>query len=227
MKKFFIIFITSLLFILGNSLLVMAKREDPGAFLKRMFSEGSQELEKEKSDEGRACVTKKFIQSAINIPEIGLRALGSFAKSFPPQEKKEYIERFAEYFLRSRAVNVLADSSGAGFKEDSRINHDVNNVQLLGKVLGIMSLTGQSSYDVSFSMRWEEAKNKWIIHNLGPKGSSGAVEAYRMEFSGCIREDLEQSAKNLNDYLDCRLKGRNKKDCACKGKQLSARQGDD
>ena len=98
MKKFYkYFFIVALSFIFfENSFAVQ-----PYKFVQQTADEASEALNKRLSKEEKMEKLKVIAKKAVDIKGIGYYSLGKHRKGLAEKEKKEYIEIFEEYFLKS------------------------------------------------------------------------------------------------------------------------------
>jgi ABC-type transporter MlaC component len=185
-----------------------AQREDPGAFLEKMFAEGSQELQKHKTQEERISFVQEFISKVLNIQGIGIRALGSLAKKISPEQKIEFDARFIQYFLKcNRIISELAKSSEIAFECD---RHKKNIKGDTAQVSGKMYLSGKS-YEAWFGTEWDKERTIWVVQNTSAENLDSVVSTYRSEFNDFV--NCYNPGKVINEYLDCRLRGGSEAEC--------------
>ena len=94
-NKYFFIIILSFIFF-ENSFAIQ-----PYEFVQQTADEASEALNKRLSKEEKMEKLKVIAKKAVDIKGIGYYSLGKHRKGLAEKEKKEYIEIFEEYFLKS------------------------------------------------------------------------------------------------------------------------------
>ena len=97
-KKFFFFFL--LIFInfiyIKNSFAI-----DPYSFVQETADRASEALNKRQSKEEKMEILKTIAKETVDIRGIGFYSLGKHRKNMTNQEKKEYLDIFEKYFLKS------------------------------------------------------------------------------------------------------------------------------
>lgn len=221
MKKFLTMLLVILFFFSGNISSVLAGREDPGVFIKRMLLEASQARKEKKSSEEKRLVVEEFVKRAMDLRGIAMRALGgNLARELSSEQKAEYFSLFLEYFLKYNSnIDSLVEASSVTFNESSRTCTGNDYVQIFG-----IMLSKDSECKVWFGVQWEPSRDTWVISNSGVQGLDNTVVIYQTEFNAfVINGNPKRSVEAINSYLKCRLQSCGIEEC--KSKQLAARRG--
>ena len=115
-KKFFFFFL--LIFInfiyIKNSFAI-----DPYSFVQETADRASEALNKRQSKEEKMEILKTIAKETVDIRGIGFYSLGKHRKNMTNQEKKEYLDIFEKYFLKSFSSR-LAEYTDPRIRVDSQ-----------------------------------------------------------------------------------------------------------
>ena len=115
-KKFFFFFL--LIFInfiyIKNSFAI-----DPYSFVQETADRASEALNKRQSKEEKMEILKTIAKETVDIRGIGFYSLGKHRKNMTNQEKKEYLEIFNKYFLKTFSSR-LAEYTDPRIRVDSQ-----------------------------------------------------------------------------------------------------------
>ena len=115
-KKFFFFFL--LIFInfiyIKNSFAI-----DPYSFVQETADRASEALNKRQSKEEKMEILKMIAKETVDIKGIGFYSLGKHRKIMTNQEKKEYLDIFEKYFLKSFSSR-LAEYTDPRIRVDSQ-----------------------------------------------------------------------------------------------------------
>ena len=115
-KKYFLFFL--LIFInfiyIKNSFAI-----DPYSFVQKTADKASEALNKRQSKEEKMEILKTIAQETVDIRGIGFYSLGKHRKNMSDQKKKEYLEIFSKYFLKTFSSR-LAEYTDPRIRVDSQ-----------------------------------------------------------------------------------------------------------
>ena len=115
-KKYFFFFL--LVFInfiyINNSFAI-----DPYSFVQETADRASEALNKRQSKEEKMEILKTIAKETVDIRGIGFYSLGKHRKNMSDQKKKEYLEIFSKYFLKTFSSR-LAEYTDPKIRVDSQ-----------------------------------------------------------------------------------------------------------
>ena len=115
-KKFFFFF---LLIIINFIYIKNSFAIDPYSFVQETADKASEALKKRQSKEEKMEILKTIAKEAVDIRGIGFYSLGKHRKNMTNQEKKEYLDIFEKYFLKSFSSR-LAEYTDPKIRVDSQ-----------------------------------------------------------------------------------------------------------
>ena len=116
MKKFFTIFLFSLLFLTNIS---YSFSIEPDVFVQSTVSKAAETLGGKFTKEERVEKLKKIAEEAVDIRGIGFYSLGSYRKGLNKDQLNTYEKVFREYFLKSFSSR-LAEYSNPEIEVNSK-----------------------------------------------------------------------------------------------------------
>ena len=127
---------------------------EPDIFVQSTVNRASQALNNKYSKEEKIQRLKDIAKETVDINGIGFYTLGSYRKEISNDQKKEYINLFEQYFLKTFASRLA---------EYSNPEIQVNSKEVLNK-----NYTMVSSILVATEKR-PEVKIKWRIYTKNPE----------------------------------------------------------
>tara|TARA_Y100000748_G_scaffold199319_1_gene167056 strand:- start:228 stop:830 length:603 start_codon:yes stop_codon:yes gene_type:complete len=196
-QKYFIRFFQ--FFILFNVLTLKSFSLEPQKFVQNVVDQASNVLTKSYTKEQKIEKLKALAKKTVDIKGIGYYSLGAHRKSLSDSKKKEYIEVFEKYFLKSFSSR-LAEYS------DPKIN--VENQKKLNEKYTMVSSTLMATDEKP------EVKINWRIITKNPddpliidvviEGVSLA-KVQKEEFNSIIQSNdgnIEALLKNLKEFVN-------------------------
>ncbi len=92
---------------------------DPYSFIQETADRASEALNKRQSKEEKMEILKTIAKETVDIKGIGFYSLGKHRKNMSDQKKKEYLEIFTKYFLKTFASR-LAEYTDPRIRVDSQ-----------------------------------------------------------------------------------------------------------
>ena len=194
MKKFFTIFLFSLLFLTNIS---YSFSIEPDVFIQSTVSKAAETLGGKYSKEERVEKLKKIAEEAVDIRGIGLYSLGSHRKGLNKDQLNTYEKVFREYFLKSFSSRLA---------EYSNPEIEVNSKKKLNENYTIVSSTL-----VATDTR-PEVKIEWRVYTKNPENllirdliieGLSLARTQKEEFSSIINSNdgkIEALIQNLSDF---------------------------
>ena len=195
-KKFFFFFL--LIFInfiyIKNSFAI-----DPYSFVQETADRASEALNKRQSKEEKMEILKTIAKETVDIRGIGFYSLGKHRKNMTNQEKKEYLDIFEKYFLKSFSSR-LAEFT------DPRISV-VSQKKLNDKYTMVSSILLATEDKPELKIDWRvvtKDPNNPLIIDVVIEGVSLA-KVQKEEFNSIIQSndgDMNALFKNLKDFVE-------------------------
>ena len=194
MKKFFTIFLFSLLFLTNIS---YSFSIEPDVFIQSTVSKAAETLGGKFTKEERVEKLKKIAEEAVDIRGIGLYSLGSHRKGLDKDQLNNYEKVFREYFLKSFSSRLA---------EYSNPEIEVNSKKKLNENYTIVSSTL-----VATNTR-PEVKIEWRVYTKNPENllirdliieGLSLARTQKEEFSSIINSNdgkIEALIQNLSDF---------------------------
>ena len=194
MKKFFTIFLFSLIFLTNIS---YSFSIEPDVFVQSTVSKAAETLGGKFTKEERVEKLKKIAEEAVDIRGIGLYSLGSHRKGLDKDQLNNYEKVFREYFLKSFASRLA---------EYSNPEIEVNSKKKLNENYTIVSSTL-----VATNTR-PEVKIEWRVYTKNPENllirdliieGLSLARTQKEEFSSIINSNdgkIEALIQNLSDF---------------------------
>ena len=194
MKKFFTIFLFSLLFLTNIS---YSFSIEPDVFVQSTVSKAAETLGGKFTKEERVEKLKKIAEKAVDIRGIGFYSLGSHRKGLNKDQLNTYEKVFREYFLKSFSSRLA---------EYSNPEIEVNSKKKLNENYTIVSSTlvaTDTRPEVKIEWRvYTKNPEKLLIRDLIIEGLSLA-RTQKEEFSSIINSNdgkIEALIQNLSDF---------------------------
>ena len=195
-KKFFFFFL--LIFInfiyIKNSFAI-----DPYSFVQETADRASEALNKRQSKEEKMEILKMIAKETVDIKGIGFYSLGKHRKNMTNQEKKEYLDIFEKYFLKSFSSR-LAEYT------DPRIRV-VSQKKLNDKYTMVSSILLATEDKPELKIDWRvitKDPNNPLIIDVVIEGVSLA-KVQKEDFYSIIQSndgDMNALFKNLKDFVE-------------------------
>ena len=194
MKKFFTIFLFSLIFLTNIS---YSFSIEPDVFVQSTVSKAAETLGGKFTKEERVEKLKKIAEEAVDIRGIGLYSLGSHRKGLDKDQLNNYEKVFREYFLKSFSSRLA---------EYSNPEIEVNSKKKLNENYTIVSSTL-----VATDIR-PEVKIEWRVYTKNPENllirdliieGLSLARTQKEEFSSIINSNdgkIEALIQNLSDF---------------------------
>ena len=199
MKKNFLIFFTSFLFLflfLNNA---TANSSDPEKFIQEIVDEAKKILVKTNSAEYKAEKLTEIALVTVDIKGVGLYTLGSYRKNLTEEQKKKYSSLFKKYFLKT-FVSRLTDYSEP--KIDV-ISSEKKNEKYT--IVSSILLATDKKPEVKIDWRvYTKNPNKPLIRDLIIEGLSLA-RTQKEEFSSIIESndgDINALFNKLREFIN-------------------------
>ena len=194
MKKFFTIFLFSLIFLTNIS---YSFSIEPDVFVQSTVSKAAETLGGKFTKEERVEKLKKIAEEAVDIRGIGFYSLGSHRKGLNKDQLNTYEKVFREYFLKSFSSRLA---------EYSNPEIEVNSKKKLNENYTIVSSTlvaTDTRPEVKIEWRvYTKNPEKLLIRDLIIEGLSLA-RTQKEEFSSIINSNdgkIEALIQNLSDF---------------------------
>ena len=196
-QKYFIRFFQ--FFILFNVLTLKSFSLEPQKFVQNVVDQASNVLTKSYTKEQKIEKLKALAKKTVDIKGIGYYSLGAHRKSLSDSKKKEYIEVFEKYFLKSFSSR-LAEYS------DPKIN--VENQKKLNEKYTMVSSTLMATDEKP------EVKINWRIITKNPDNpliidvvieGVSLAKVQKEEFNSIIQNNdgnIEALLKNLKEFVN-------------------------
>ena len=194
MKKFFTIFLFSLIFLTNIS---YSFSIEPDVFIQSTVSKAAETLGGKFTKEERVEKLKKIAEEAVDIRGIGFYSLGSHRKGLNKDQLNTYEKVFREYFLKSFSSRLA---------EYSNPEIEVNSKKKLNENYTIVSSTL-----VATDIR-PEVKIEWRVYTKNPENllirdliieGLSLARTQKEEFSSIINSNdgkIEALIQNLSDF---------------------------
>ena len=194
MKKFFTIFLFSLIFLTNIS---YSFSIEPDVFIQSTVSKAAETLGGKFTKEERVEKLKKIAEEAVDIRGIGFYSLGSHRKGLDKDQLNNYEKVFREYFLKSFSSRLA---------EYSNPEIEVNSKKKLNENYTIVSSTL-----VATNTR-PEVKIEWRVYTKNPENllirdliieGLSLARTQKEEFSSIINSNdgkIEALIQNLSDF---------------------------
>ena len=173
--------------------------QEPKSFIEGIANEASKILSSDLSKFEKASELQSIAKKTVDITGIGLYTLGSHRKNLSDSKKKEYLDLFNKYFLKSFSSR-LAEYS------DPKIN--VLSQEKLSEKYTIVSsvlLATDKRPEVKIDWRvYTKNKNKPLIRDLIIEGLSLA-RTQKEEFNSVITSSdngIEGLFSNLKNFIE-------------------------
>ena len=187
--KSFLIFIISLIINITS-----VQSIEPDVFVQSTVNRASQALDNKFSKEEKINKLKAIAKETVDIKGIGFYTLGSYRKEMSDSKKKEYLNLFEKYFLKSFASR-LAEYSNPEIEVNSKEKLNENYTM----VSSILVATEQRP-EVKINWRiYTKDPNRPLIRDLIIEGLSLA-RTQKEEFSSII-ESNDGNIEALFDTL--------------------------
>ena len=187
--KSFLIFIISLIINITS-----VQSIEPDVFVQSTVNRASQALDNRFSKEEKINKLKAIAKETVDIKGIGFYTLGSYRKEMSDSKKKEYLNLFEKYFLKSFASR-LAEYSNPEIEVNSKEKLNENYTM----VSSILVATEQRP-EVKINWRiYTKDPNRPLIRDLIIEGLSLA-RTQKEEFSSII-ESNDGNIEALFDTL--------------------------
>ena len=194
MKKFFTIFLFSLIFLTNIN---YSFSIEPDVFVQSTVSKAAETLGGKFTKEERVEKLKKIAEEAVDIRGIGFYSLGSHRKGLDKDQLNNYEKVFREYFLKSFSSRLA---------EYSNPEIEVNSKKKLNENYTIVSSTlvaTDTRPEVKIEWRvYTKNPEKLLIRDLIIEGLSLA-RTQKEEFSSIINSNdgkIEALIQNLSDF---------------------------
>ena len=194
MKKFFTIFLFSLIFLTNIN---YSFSIEPDVFVQSTVSKAAETLGGKFTKEERVEKLKKIAEEAVDIRGIGFYSLGSHRKGLNKDQLNTYEKVFREYFLKSFSSRLA---------EYSNPEIEVNSKKKLNENYTIVSSTL-----VATDIR-PEVKIEWRVYTKNPENllirdliieGLSLARTQKEEFSSIINSNdgkIEALIQNLSDF---------------------------
>ena len=194
MKKFFTIFLFSLIFLTNIN---YSFSIEPDVFVQSTVSKAAETLGGKFTKEERVEKLKKIAEEAVDIRGIGFYSLGSHRKGLDKDQLNNYEKVFREYFLKSFSSRLA---------EYSNPEIEVNSKKKLNENYTIVSSTL-----VATDIR-PEVKIEWRVYTKNPENllirdliieGLSLARTQKEEFSSIINSNdgkIEALIQNLSDF---------------------------
>ena len=178
MKKFFTIFLFSLIFLTNIN---YSFSIEPDVFVQSTVSKAAETLGGKFTKEERVEKLKKIAEEAVDIRGIGFYSLGSHRKGLNKDQLNTYEKVFREYFLKSFSSRLA---------EYTNPEIDVNNKEILNKNYTIVNSTLKGTKERP------EVKIDWRIYTKDP--NNPLIRDLIIEGLSLARTQKEEFSSILN-----------------------------
>ena len=195
-KKFFFFFL--LIFInfiyIKNSFAI-----DPYSFVQETADRASEALNKRQSKEEKMEILKTIAKETVDIKGIGFYSLGKHRKNMSDQKKKEYLEIFTKYFLKTFASR-LAEYTDPRIRVESqkKLNDKYTMVSSI-----LLATEDKPELKIDWRVVTKDPNNPLIIDVVIEGVSLAKVQ--KEEFNSIIQSndgDMNALFKNLKDFVE-------------------------
>ena len=191
-NKYFFIIILSFIFF-ENSFAIQ-----PYEFVQQTADEASEALNKRLSKEEKMEKLKVIAKKAVDIKGIGYYSLGKHRKGLAEKEKKEYIEIFEEYFLKSFSSRLAEYTDPKIRVESQKILNE--KYTMVSSVL--MATKDKPEIKIDWRVITKNPDNPLIIDVVIEGVSLAKVQ--REEFNSIIQNkdgDINALLLNLKEFI--------------------------
>ena len=195
-KKFFFFFL--LIFInfiyIKNSFAI-----DPYSFVQETADRASEALNKRQSKEEKMEILKTIAKETVDIKGIGFYSLGKHRKNMSDQKKKEYLEIFTKYFLKTFASR-LAEYTDPRIRVESqkKLNDKYTMVSSI-----LLATEDKPELKIDWRVVTKDPNNPLIIDVVIEGVSLAKVQ--KEEFNSIIQSndgDMNALFKNLKEFVE-------------------------
>ena len=195
-KKFFFFFL--LIFInfiyIKNSFAI-----DPYSFVQETADRASEALNKRQSKEEKMEILKMIAKETVDIKGIGFYSLGKHRKNMTNQEKKEYLDIFEKYFLKSFSSR-LAEYTDPRIRVESqkKLNDKYTMVSSI-----LLATEDKPELKIDWRVVTKDPNNPLIIDVVIEGVSLAKVQ--KEEFNSIIQSndgDINALFKNLKEFVE-------------------------
>jgi len=195
-KKFFFFFL--LIFInfiyIKNSFAI-----DPYSFVQETADRASEALNKRQSKEEKMEILKMIAKETVDIKGIGFYSLGKHRKNMTNQEKKEYLDIFEKYFLKSFSSR-LAEYTDPRIRVDSqkKLNDKYTMVSSI-----LLATEDKPELKIDWRVVTKDPNNPLIIDVVIEGVSLAKVQ--KEEFNSIIQSndgDINSLFDNLKKFVE-------------------------
>ena len=195
-KKFFFFFL--LIFInfiyIKNSFAI-----DPYSFVQETADRASEALNKRQSKEEKMEILKMIAKETVDIRGIGFYSLGKHRKNMTNHEKKEYLDIFEKYFLKSFSSR-LAEYTDPRIRVESqkKLNDKYTMVSSI-----LLATEDKPELKIDWRVVTKDPNNPLIIDVVIEGVSLAKVQ--KEEFNSIIQSnngDINALFKNLKDFVE-------------------------
>ena len=195
-KKFFFFFL--LIFInfiyIKNSFAI-----DPYSFVQETADRASEALNKRQSKEEKMEILKTIAKETVDTRGIGFYSLGKHRKNMTNQEKKEYLDIFEKYFLKSFSSR-LAEYTDPRIRVDSQKKLSDKYTMVSSTLL---ATEDKPELKIDWRVVTKDPDNPLIIDVVIEGVSLAKVQ--KEEFNSIIQSndgDINSLFNNLNKFVE-------------------------
>ena len=194
-KSFFFFLLIFLNFIYINNSFAI----DPYSFVQETADRASEALNKRQSKEEKMEILKTIAKETVDIKGIGFYSLGKHRKNMSDQKKKEYLEIFNKYFLKTFSSR-LAEYTDPKIRVDSQ-------KKLNDKYTMVSSTLLATDKKPEIKIDWRvvtKNPDKPLIIDVVIEGVSLA-KVQKEEFSSIIQNNegsIDALFKNLREFVE-------------------------
>ena len=172
---------------------------DPYSFVQETADRASEALNKRQSKEEKMEILKTIAKETVDIRGIGFYSLGKHRKNMTNQEKKEYLDIFEKYFLKSFSSR-LAEFTDPRIQVESqkKLNDKYTMVSSI-----LLATEDKPELKIDWRVITKDPNNPLIIDVVIEGVSLAKVQ--KEEFYSIIQSnDGEMNAlfKNLKDFVE-------------------------
>ena len=172
---------------------------EPKDFVQSTIDKASEILSSESSKDEKILQLRDIAKNTVDIRGIGFYSLGSYRKSLDSDQKKEYLEIFEQYFLKSFSSR-LAEYSDPKIRVDSQEKLNEKYTMVSSTLLA-----GDDKPEVKIDWRivTKDPNNPLIIDVVIEGVSLAKVQ--KEEFNAIIQNndgDINALFKNLLDFVN-------------------------
>ena len=194
-KSFFFFLLIFLNFIYINNSFAI----DPYSFVQETADRASEALNKRQSKEEKMEILKTIAKETVDIRGIGFYSLGKHRKNMSDQKKKEYLEIFSKYFLKTFSSR-LAEYTDPRIRVDSQ-------KKLSDKYTMVSSTLLATDKKPEIKIDWRvvtKNPNKPLIIDIVIEGVSLA-KVQKEEFNSIIQTndgEINSLLNNLKEFAE-------------------------